>query len=408
MRQPEKFKRLGARIPRGVLLVGDPGNGKTLLAKAIAGEAQCPFFSVSGSDFIEMFVGVGASRVRDLFTQVRRHSPSIVFIDEIDSIGASRTGSGHGGDQEHSRTLNQLLAEMDGFNTTGNDTIVIGATNRADILDSALLRPGRFDRQVTVPYPDLASREEILQVHARGVIIDEGVNLRTIARGTPGFSGADLANLINEAALFASKQGHERVLPKDFDEARDKIIMGKEMRSIGLSPKELKITAFHEAGHALVRLLMPDVTDPLYKVTIIPRGASLGSTHYLPEREKYTSTKEEMLASIMSALGGRIAEEIVFNTLSTGASSDFKVATDIARKMVCSYGMTDNLGVMLYEAPSYSNRQSYSQETAHKIDEEIRSILKACYDKAKELLLAHREKLDKTSPASSGKRDFAC
>lgn len=396
LRQPEKFKKLGARIPRGVLLVGEPGNGKTLLAKAIAGEAQCPFFSVSGSDFIEMFVGVGASRVRDLFAQVRRHSPSIVFIDEIDSIGASRTGGGYGGDQEHSRTLNQLLAEMDGFNTTGTDTIVIGATNRADILDSALLRPGRFDRQVVVPYPDLVSRHEILQVHARNVIIDESVDLHTIARGTPGFSGADLANLINEAALFASKQGHERVLQKDFDEARDKIIMGKEMRSISMSPKELKITAFHEAGHALVRLLMPDVTDPLYKVTIIPRGSSLGSTHHLPEREKYSYTREEMLASIMSALGGRIAEEIVFNTLSTGASSDFKAATDIARKMVCSYGMSENLGVMLYEPPApYSRHESYSQETAHRIDEEIRSILKTCYDKAKELLLAHRDKLDR-------------
>lgn len=395
LREPAKFKRLGARIPRGVLLIGEPGNGKTLIARAIAGEAQCPFFSVSGSDFIEMFVGVGAARVRELFAQARKHSPSIIFIDEIDSIGAKRAGNHGGGDREHSQTLNQLLTEMDGFNSAGADIIIIGATNRADILDSALLRPGRFDRRVTVPYPDLVSREAILQVHARKIIMDPVIDLRQVARGTPGFSGADLANLINEAALFASKKDQTHVLPVDLDEARDKIIMGKEMRSITMSAVELKITAFHEAGHALVRLLMPGLTEPLYKVTIMPRGSSLGATHFLPEREKYLSTKEEMLASIMSALGGRIAEEIVFNTLSTGASSDFKVATDIARKMVCVYGMSENLGPIIYESSSYYGRsEGYSQETARKIDEEIRSILQMCYDKAKDLLVAHRGKLD--------------
>lgn len=392
LRRPAKFKELGAKIPRGVLLVGEPGNGKTLLARAVAGEAQCPFFSVSGSDFVEIYVGVGASRVRELFAQARKHAPSIVFIDEVDSVGGQRLkGSSVG---EYSQTLNQLLAEMDGFDTAQSDVIVLAATNRVDMLDSALLRPGRFDRKVVVPFPDIVCREEILQVHARRIKLASDINLNKIARGTPGFSGADLANLINEAALAASKKNQDKVLMGDIDEARDKIIMGKEVRSIIFTPKELQMTAFHEAGHALVRLLLPDDTDPLFKVTIIPRGMSLGSTHWLPDRDKYTSTREEILASIMSALGGRVAEELVFNTLSTGAASDFKVATNMARQMICVYGMSDTLGPVIYQESAYG-KPEYSQETAGKIDEEVRSILQKCYDKAKELLVQHRDKLDK-------------
>lgn len=390
LKRPEKFKEIGAKIPRGVLLVGEPGNGKTLLAKAVAGEAQCPFFSVSGSDFVEIYVGVGALRVRELFAQARKHAPSIIFIDEIDSVGSQRI-NGYGG--EYSQTLNQLLTEMDGFDTARSDVIVIGATNRVDMLDSALLRPGRFDRRVVVPYPDLVCREEILNVHVRKVKLDPSVNLRRVARGTPGFSGADLANLINEAALAASKKNQDRVFMADVDEARDKVIMGKEVRSMVFTPRELEMTAFHEAGHALITLLLPEVTEPLFKVTIIPRGSSLGSTHSLPEREKYTETKEELLANIMMALGGRIAEEMVFNALSSGASSDFKTATRIARKMVCVYGMSEKLGPIIYEN-SAQGKAEYSQETANKIDEEIRSIIQVCYDKARELLGAHRDKLD--------------
>lgn len=395
LRNPVKYRRLGAKIPRGVMLVGEPGNGKTLLARAIAGEANCPFFSVSGSDFVEVYVGVGASRVRELFAQARKNAPCIVFIDEIDSIGGHRTSGGGGGSQEYDQTLNQLLTELDGFEVSGSDIIIIGATNRLDMLDKALLRPGRFDRQVKVPYPDITAREEVLRVHARNIKVDEGVDFLKLARGTPGFSGADLANLINEAAISASKKNQEGVTIHDLDEARDKIILGKEMRSVVLSPKELKMTAYHEAGHAMVRLLMPDVTDPLFKVTIVPRGMSLGATHWLPEREKYVSSREEMIASIMSALGGRIAEEIFFNSLTTGASSDFVAATDIARRMVCDYGMSENLGPIVYTAGSNRGSQTISPETANKIDHEIRSIVQNCYEKAKELLLAHREKLEK-------------
>lgn len=391
LRNPNKFKRLGAKITRGLLLVGEPGNGKTLLAKAVAGEANCPFFSISGSDFIEVFVGVGASRVRDLFAQARKHAPSIIFIDEIDAVGRHRGSGLGGGHDEREQTLNQLLTEMDGFETTGESVIVIAATNRPDVLDKALLRPGRFDRRVHVPFPDLVSREHILKVHAKGVKIDMGVNLGRIARGTPGFSGADLANLINVAAINASKNNQKSVTIKDFEEARDRILLGKEIKTMVQTPEELKVTSYHESGHALVRLLIPEYTDPLHKVTIIPRGRALGVTHSLPERDKYTNTKKEMLASIMVALGGRVAEDIVFNKLTTGASSDFKAATDMARNMVCYYGMSD-LGIAVYRQGSTDFE--YSQKTAEKIDEEVNKILNDCYKKTKDMLEANRSKLD--------------
>ncbi|MCX5922536.1 MAG: ATP-dependent zinc metalloprotease FtsH [Candidatus Dependentiae bacterium] len=391
LRNPEKYKRLGAKITRGVLLVGEPGNGKTLLAKAVAGEANCPFFSISGSDFIEVFVGVGAARVRDLFAQARKHSPSIVFIDEIDAVGRHRgTGMG-GGHDEREQTLNQLLTEMDGFQTVGGAVIVMAATNRADVLDKALLRPGRFDRRVEVPYPDLMSREQILRLHAQAVKIDPSVDLSKIARGTPGFTGADLANLINEAAINASKFNQDLITIKDFEEARDKMLLGKERKSVVLSEDDRRETAFHEAGHALVRLLSPNSTDPLHKVTIIPRGGALGVTHYLPEREKYITTKEELLASIDAALGGSAAEELVFGKRTTGAYSDFKAATDIARKMVCFYGMSD-LGPVVYG--QQNSDYPYSQATAEKIDVEVQKILSASHAKALEMLRLNRDKLD--------------
>ncbi|MDP3889383.1 MAG: ATP-dependent zinc metalloprotease FtsH, partial [bacterium] len=398
LKNPEKYKRLGAKITRGVLLVGEPGNGKTLLARAVAGEANCPFFSISGSDFIEVFVGVGAARVRDLFIQARKHAPSIIFIDEIDAVGRHRGSGLGGGHDEREQTLNQLLTEMDGFQTTGGSVIVIAATNRPDVLDKALLRPGRFDRRVEVPYPDLQSREKILQVHAKDVKIDPAVDLKKIARGTPGFTGADLANLINEAAIIASKQlNQDQVTIKDFEEARDKILLGKEIKSIVLSEDERKITAYHESGHALIRLLMPEDTDPLHKVTIIPRGRALGVTHSLPEKEKYTTSKQEMLASIVAALGGRAAEELIFNKLTTGAYSDFKAASEIARNMVCNYGMSEDLGPVIY-----TQRQGdfvYSQATAEKIDSAVRDIIDTSYKKAMDLLKTNKDKLDTLSTA---------
>jgi len=392
LKNPAKYKKLGAKITRGVLLVGEPGNGKTLLAKAVAGEANCPFFSISGSDFIEVFVGVGASRVRDLFAQARKHAPSIIFIDEIDAVGRHRGSGLGGGHDEREQTLNQLLTEMDGFQTTGGSVIIIAATNRPDVLDKALLRPGRFDRRVHVPFPDLVSREQILKVHAKGVKIDPAVELAKIARGTPGFSGADLANLINEAAINASKTDQKMVKIKDFEEARDKILLGKEIKTMVQSPHELKVTAYHESGHALVRLMLPEDADPLHKVSIIPRGRALGVAHSLPEKEKYTSTKDEMLASIMIALGGRASEELVFNKLTTGAYSDFQVASEIARNMVCYYGMSD-LGIVVYKQGSTDF--DYSQKTAELIDKEVNKILTNCYNKAKDILIKNREKLDK-------------
>lgn len=392
LKNPEKYKRLGAKITRGVLLVGEPGNGKTLLARAVAGEANCPFFSISGSDFIEVFVGVGASRVRDLFAQARKAAPCIVFIDEIDAVGRSRgSGMSGGGNDEREQTLNQLLTEMDGFETAKEPIIVLAATNRPDVLDKALLRPGRFDRRVEVPYPDLTSREQILKVHAQDVQIDPEVDLKKIARGTPGFSGADLANLINEAAIIASKENKAKVMLKDFEEARDKVLLGKELKTIVLSEDERKMTAYHEAGHALVRLLLPADTDPLHKVTIVPRGRTLGTTHALPEREKYSSTKEEMLASIQSALGGRVAEELVFGKLATGAYSDFRVATDIARDMVCHYGMSQDLGTIVY---TQHGNYAYSEQTAERIDNEVRRIVDDCYKVSKKLIEDNRGMLN--------------
>ena len=392
LRNPEKYQRLGAKIPRGVLLVGSPGNGKTLLARAVAGEANCPFFSVSGSDFIEVFVGVGASRVRDLFAQARKHAPCIIFIDEIDAVGRQRGSGLGGGNDEREQTLNQMLAEMDGFSTTGGSVIVMGATNRPDVLDSALLRPGRFDRRVEVPYPDLKSREQILAVHAKNVKIDPTVDLNKIARGTPGFSGADLANLINEAAIIASKANQDKVTIHDFEEARDKIMLGKEIKSITLTEEDRKVTSYHESGHALVRLLLPEDSDPLHKLTIIPRGRALGVTHSLPEREKYTRTKDEMIADIMAALGGRAAEEIIFGKMTTGAYSDFKAATQIVRNMVCNYGMAEELGQVVY-SQNYGD-YNYSQRTAERIDEQVQKIMNECYERAVKLLKENREKLD--------------
>lgn len=396
LKNPEKFRRLGAKITRGVILVGEPGNGKTLLAKAVAGEANCPFFSISGSDFIEVFVGVGASRVRDLFAQARKHAPSIIFIDEIDAVGRTRGSGLGGGHDEREQTLNQLLTEMDGFQTTEESVIVMAATNRPDVLDKALLRPGRFDRRVHVPYPDLVSREQILNVHAKGVKVDPEVDLSKIARGTPGFSGADLANLINEAAINASKFNQKSVTVKDFEEARDKILLGKEIKTMVQSPQELKITAYHESGHALTRLMLPEDADPLHKISIIPRGRALGVAHSLPEKDKYTVSKKEMLASIVIALGGRASEDIVFDKITTGAYSDFKMATDMARDMVCNYGMSD-LGIAVYRQSEADF--AYSQKTAEKIDEQVDNILKDCYQKAKDILTTNREKLDKLASA---------
>lgn len=392
LKNPEKYKRLGAKLTRGVLLVGEPGNGKTLLAKAVAGEANCPFFSVSGSDFIEVFVGVGAGRVRDLFAQARKNSPSIIFIDEIDAVGRQRGSGQGGGHDEREQTLNQLLTEMDGFETHAASVIVIAATNRADVLDKALLRPGRFDRRVEIPFPDLISREEILQVQSQGVKMDSSINLNHIARCTPGFSGADLANLINEAAINASKHNQDKVYLKDIDEARDKMMLGKEMKTRIFTQEERKVTAFHEAGHTLVRLLLHEECDPLHKVTIVPRGRALGVTHFLPERDKHSMSRVEMVGDIMAALGGRAAEELVFNKLATGASSDFARATDIAHKMIRFYGMSKVLGLVSYTP---QGPYGYSEETARLIDQEIRSLMQECYDKVLALLADNKDKLHK-------------
>lgn len=392
LKNPQKYKRLGAQMTRGVLLVGEPGNGKTLLAKAVAGEANCPFFSISGSDFIEVFVGVGASRVRDLFARARKYSPSIIFIDEIDAVGRHRgTGVG-GGNDEREQTLNQLLTEMDGFQSAESTIIVLAATNRPDVLDKALLRPGRFDRRVQVPYPDLVSREAILRLHAKNVKIDPEVDLRKVARGTPGFSGADLANIVNEAALNASKFDQDTVKIKDFEEARDKIILGKEIKSIIQTPQELELTAYHEAGHAMINLLMPEETDPLHKVTIAPRGQALGVTHSIPEREKYQTTKEEVIAKVMIALGGRAAEELVFNTITTGAYSDFTRATHLVRSMVCLYGMSETVGPVVYTQGPDSF--VYSQATANLIDQEVKTLLESLYQRVFGMLQTNKDKLD--------------
>jgi cell division protease FtsH len=388
LKNPEKYAKIGARIPRGILLEGDPGNGKTLLARAMAGEAQCPFISTNGSDFVQKYVGEGAARIRELFATARRRTPAIIFIDEIDSIGMKRSNE-DGGSQEFAHALNQLLTEMDGFQKTKAPIIVIGSTNRADRLDSALTRPGRFDRKVHVPYPTLSDREAILQVHTKKIKLEPDVDLHKIARGTPGFSGAALANLMNEAAIIATKREQEAVTVADIEEARDKIIIGKHRPSMQQTKKELEMTAYHEAGHVLVRVLMPEVTDPLHKVTILPRGGALGVTHSLPERDKYTENREEMIALIMVCAGGRAAEELVYNTVTTGASNDFEKATYYANKMVCNYGMS-SLGPVVCDR----NKVHVSPETAHKIDNEVRNIVDTCYADTIKLLRDNRDKLD--------------
>lgn len=398
LKDPAKYRRLGAQVTKGALLVGEPGTGKTLLARAVAGEANCPFFSASGSDFIEVFVGVGASRVRDLFAQAKKSAPCIVFIDEIDAIGRQRGASAGGGNEEREQTLNQLLTEMDGFESSKEPVIVLAATNRPDVLDKALLRPGRFDRRVEVSMPDLVSREEILRVHLKKVKYVADLDVKKIARGTPGFSGADLANLVNEATVIASKKNLTEVSIYEFEEARDRILIGRESKTMRVTEEDKKITAYHEAGHAMIRLLLPAESDPLHKVTITPRGQTLGVTHSMPEREKYNETKEELLATIASAMGGRAAEELVFGEISTGAYSDFKKATEIARSMVCYYGMTDALGKRVY-LDTYDTKGGYSQKTFEKIDNEITRILDEQYVRATNMLRENRDKLDKLSLA---------
>jgi len=402
LRNPGKFQKLGGHIPRGVLMLGAPGTGKTLLARAIAGEAKVPFFAISGSDFVEMFVGVGASRVRDMFAQAKKHAPCIIFIDEIDAVGRHRGAGLGGGHDEREQTLNQLLVEMDGFEG-GEGVIVIAATNRPDVLDPALLRPGRFDRQVIVPLPDIRGREAILKVHMRKVPLDDDVEPRTIGRGTPGFSGADLANLVNEAALFAAKDAAKTVAMEHFERAKDKIMMGPERRSLVMSEKEKKLTAYHEAGHAIVGRLVPE-HDPVYKVTIIPRGRALGVTMFLPEGDKYSVSRKQLDSQMASLLGGRVAEELVFGTenVTTGASNDIERATSIARNIVTRWGLSDALGPLTYSEDeeeiflgrSVTQHKHVSDETARKIDDEIRSIIEIAHKTATDLVIANRDKLE--------------
>lgn len=393
LKDPEKYSRLGAKLTKGILLSGHPGNGKTLLAKAVAGEANCPFFSLNGADFIELFAGVGAARVRDLFAQARKNAPCIIFIDEIDAIGRQRV-NGFGNNEEREQTLNQLLSEMDGFDSSGVPIVIIGATNRPDILDKALIRPGRFDRQVLVPYPDLQSRLEILQLHAKNIKMDSSIDLYKIARATTGLSGAELANIINESAINASKTDQDCVLLKDFEEAKDKIFLGKQHKNKIMSFEERKITAYHESGHALIGCLL-DHWDPVYKVTILPRGSSLGVTHFIPERDKYIQSKQELEASVMTALGGRGAEELVFNCMYTGAYSDFLKATSVLRNMICNYGMNNELGNVVYSRDNYE----YSEETAKKIDNEVIKLMDYYYKKVLDMLISNRDKLDKLAYA---------
>ena len=408
LRDPSKFQRLGGRIPKGVLMVGPPGTGKTLLAKAIAGEAKVPFFSISGSDFVEMFVGVGASRVRDMFEQAKKQSPCIIFIDEIDAVGRHRGAGMGGGHDEREQTLNQLLVEMDGFE--GNEgVIVIAATNRPDVLDPALLRPGRFDRQVVVSLPDIIGREQILKVHMKKVPLADGIDPAVIARGTPGFSGADLANLVNEAALFAARRNQRLVSMEELELAKDKIMMGAERKSMVMSEKEKRNTAYHESGHAIVGRLVPE-HDPVYKVSIIPRGRALGVTMFLPEEDKYSHSKRYLTSSICSLFGGRIAEELTlgFEGVTTGASNDIERATSLARNMVTRWGLSEKLGPLQYDTDSEepflgrSAGQShtvYSPETAQRIDEEVRNIIDTCYETAKQILIDNRDKLDMMAEA---------
>jgi cell division protease FtsH len=405
LRDPKKFTRLGGRIPKGVLLVGPPGTGKTLLARAIAGEAGVPFFSISGSDFVEMFVGVGASRVRDLFMQGKKNAPCIIFIDEIDAVGRHRGAGLGGGHDEREQTLNQLLVEMDGFESN-EGVIIIAATNRPDVLDPAMLRPGRFDRHVVVARPDLRGREAILAVHTRRVKIEPGVDLSVIARGTPGFSGADLENLVNEAALVAARRDGDYVTTLDFEVAKDRVLLGSERRTLVMSEKERRVTAHHEAGHALVALLEAHC-DPVHKVTIIPRGMALGATMTLPTEDRHTMTRDELRARLLHAMGGRAAEDVVFDQLSTGAADDLSKATDLARQMVCRFGMSERLGPMSFGSDSQSvflgrdfmQHREYSEETARQIDQEVAGILVTAYDHAKRLLIDNRATLDRIAQA---------
>ncbi len=410
LKDPGKFQRLGGRIPRGVLMVGPPGTGKTLIAKAIAGEAKVPFFTISGSDFVEMFVGVGASRVRDMFEQAKKQAPCIIFIDEIDAVGRHRGAGMGGGHDEREQTLNQLLVEMDGFEAN-DGIIVIAATNRPDVLDPALLRPGRFDRQVVVGLPDIRGREQILKVHMRKVPVSDNVQPSVIARGTPGFSGADLANLVNEAALFAARANQRTVGQKEFDLAKDKIMMGAERKSMVMSDKEKSNTAYHEAGHAIVGRLVPD-HDPVYKVSIIPRGRALGVTMFLPEEDRYSQSRQALLSQICSLFGGRIAEEMTLGKdgVTTGASNDIQRATQIARSMVTKWGLSEKLGPLLYDEDegevflgknygSGGSRMNVSGETAKLIDEEVRRVVDECYSRANQILVDNRDKLDKMAEA---------
>jgi cell division protease FtsH len=392
LRDPKRFTRLGGRIPKGVLLVGSPGTGKTLLARAIAGEADVPFFSISGSDFVEMFVGVGASRVRDLFVQGKKHAPCIIFIDEIDAVGRHRGAGLGGGHDEREQTLNQLLVEMDGFESN-EGVILISATNRPDVLDPALLRPGRFDRQVVVPAPDVRGREQIVRVYLRKKQIADDVDPSVLARGTPGFTGADIENMVNEAALMAARRGKDQVEMEDFEDAKDKVLMGTERKSMIISDQEKHLTAYHEAGHAIVAKLIPE-TDPIHKVTIIPRGRALGLTQQLPVDEKHTYPKDHLLNTISILMGGRAAEEIVLHTQTTGAGNDIERATELARKMVCNYGMSDELGPLtfgkqdeqIFLGREFSQHKDYSESTARKIDNEVLNIVKSAYDRAISLL----------------------
>jgi cell division protease FtsH len=407
LKDPGKFQRLGGKIPRGVLMVGSPGTGKTLLARAIAGEAKVPFFTISGSDFVEMFVGVGASRVRDMFEQAKKHAPCIIFIDEIDAVGRHRGAGLGGGHDEREQTLNQLLVEMDGFEGT-EGVIVIAATNRPDVLDPALLRPGRFDRQVVVPLPDVRGREQILKVHMRKLPLAEDVRPQIIARGTPGFSGADLANLVNEAALFAARANKRTVTMDEFEKAKDKIMMGAERRSMVMDDQEKKLTAYHEAGHAIVGLSVPE-HDPVYKVTIIPRGRALGVTMFLPEADRYSTSKRRLESRIATLFGGRVAEEMIFGaeSVTTGASNDIERATEIARNMVTKWGLSDKLGPQSYSEEegevflgrSVTQHKQVSDGTAHTIDEEVRRLIDSNYTRAKNILESGVDKLHKMAEA---------
>ncbi|HXN32743.1 MAG TPA: ATP-dependent zinc metalloprotease FtsH [Polyangiaceae bacterium] len=406
LKDPKKFQRLGGRIPKGVLLIGPPGTGKTLLARAIAGEAGVPFFSISGSDFVEMFVGVGASRVRDLFEQGKKHAPCIIFIDEIDAVGRHRGAGLGGGHDEREQTLNQLLVEMDGFESN-DGVIIIAATNRPDVLDPAILRPGRFDRRITVPRPDVRGREEILRVHTKRTPLSPDVDLEVIARGTPGFSGADLENLVNEAALLAARQDKDALNMADFELAKDKVYMGTERRSMVISDDEKKTTAVHEGGHTLISVLI-NHHDPVHKVTIIPRGPALGVTWYLPKDDRHNLSKEQAESSIAVALGGRIAEEIVFGRMTTGAGNDIEKATEIARKMACEWGMSEKLGPLAYGKKEesiflgrdYAQRtQDYSEQTAQEIDQEVRAIVQRQYVRVKDFLTRDSDKLRRLADA---------